>query len=168
MKRAVSVSLGSSTRDKRVVANFKGVEISIERIGTDGDVQEAQRLFTELDGEVDALGIVARSDKAGCSPAQAEGVVSIHVEIRADDEDEAVEQVLALTEEDIAHEHQQGFLGFRLVGMDVSLEIDDRFSGLGCLFRPGDPRVGQDYGRAGPALAARVHIDNRHIFARPS
>ena len=57
MKRAVSVSLGSSARDKRVVVNFKGVEISIERIGTDGDVQEAQRLFAELDGQVDALGM---------------------------------------------------------------------------------------------------------------
>ena len=57
MKRAVSVSLGSSARDKRVVVNFKGVEISIERIGTDGDVQKAQRLFAELDGQVDALGM---------------------------------------------------------------------------------------------------------------
>ena len=57
MKRAVSVSLGSSARDKRVVVNFKGVEISIERIGTDGNVQEAQRMFAELDGQVDALGM---------------------------------------------------------------------------------------------------------------
>jgi hypothetical protein len=57
MKRAVSVSLGSATRDKRVVVDFKGEQISIERIGTDGDVQRAQRLFTELDGKVDALGV---------------------------------------------------------------------------------------------------------------
>jgi hypothetical protein len=57
MKRAVSVSLGSSARDKRVVVHFKGEEISIERIGTDGDVQKAQRLFAELDGKVDALGV---------------------------------------------------------------------------------------------------------------
>jgi len=57
MKRAVSVSLGSSARDKQVVINLKNVEISIERIGTDGDVQKAQRLFAELDGQVDALGM---------------------------------------------------------------------------------------------------------------
>jgi len=57
MKRAVSVSLGSSTRDKRVFVNLKGQEISIERIGTDGDVPKAQRLFAELDGQVDALGV---------------------------------------------------------------------------------------------------------------
>ena len=57
MKRAVSVSLGSSARDKRVVVNFKGEEISVERIGTDGDVQKAQRLFAELEGKVDALGV---------------------------------------------------------------------------------------------------------------
>jgi hypothetical protein len=57
MKRAVSVSLGSSARDKRVVVEFKGEPISVERIGTAGDVQKAQRLFAELDGKVDALGV---------------------------------------------------------------------------------------------------------------
>jgi GNAT superfamily N-acetyltransferase len=57
MKRAVSVSLGSSARDKRVVVDFKGEQISVERIGTDGDVPRAQRLFAELDGQVDAFGV---------------------------------------------------------------------------------------------------------------
>jgi GNAT superfamily N-acetyltransferase len=57
MKRAVSVSLGSSARDKRVVVHFKGEPIRVERIGTDGDVQKAGRLFAELDGVVDALGV---------------------------------------------------------------------------------------------------------------
>jgi len=57
MKRAVSISLGSSARDKRVVVNLKGEEIRIERIGTDGDLPKAQRLFAELDGKVDALGV---------------------------------------------------------------------------------------------------------------
>ena len=57
MKRAVSVSLGSSTRDKRVVVNLGGEQIIVERIGTDGDVEKAQRLFAELDGQVDALGV---------------------------------------------------------------------------------------------------------------
>jgi len=57
MKRAVSVSLGSSTRDKKVTILLLGEEISLERIGTDGDVDEAIHLFNELDGEVDALGV---------------------------------------------------------------------------------------------------------------
>ena len=57
MKRAVSVSLGSSARDKRVVVDLKGEQISVERIGTDGDVPKARRLFAELDGKVDALGV---------------------------------------------------------------------------------------------------------------
>ncbi len=57
MKRAVSVSLGSSAGDKRVIVHLKGEEISIERIGTDGDVPKAQRLFAELDGQVDAFGV---------------------------------------------------------------------------------------------------------------
>jgi hypothetical protein len=57
MKRAVSISLGSSARDKRVVVSLGGEQIAVERIGTDGDVQKAQRLFAELDGTVDALGV---------------------------------------------------------------------------------------------------------------
>ncbi len=56
-KRAVSISLGSSSRDKKVVVHFKGQPISIERIGTDGDVQKAQALFASLDGQVDAFGV---------------------------------------------------------------------------------------------------------------
>jgi len=57
MKRAVSVSLGSPARDKRVVVTFKGEPVSVERIGTDSDVEKARRLFAELDGKVDALGV---------------------------------------------------------------------------------------------------------------
>ena len=57
MKRAVSVSLGSSSRDKQVVVQLGGQEISVERIGTDGDEARARRLFGELDGQVDALGV---------------------------------------------------------------------------------------------------------------
>jgi hypothetical protein len=57
MKRAVSVSLGSSARDKQVVITLGGEQISVERIGTDGDAQRARRLFAELDGKVDALGV---------------------------------------------------------------------------------------------------------------
>ena len=55
MKRAVSVNLGSASRDKKVVVDFKGMEISIERVGTGGDAKAARRLFAELDGQVDAL-----------------------------------------------------------------------------------------------------------------
>jgi hypothetical protein len=57
MKRAVSVSLGSSARDKRVVVTLGGEQICVERIGTDGDAEKARRLFAELDGQVGALGV---------------------------------------------------------------------------------------------------------------
>ncbi|MGD8458211.1 MAG: hypothetical protein PVF83_17685 [Anaerolineales bacterium] len=57
MKHAVSVSLGSSSRDKKVTIALKGEEISVERIGTDGNIEKAQKLFTELDGQVDAFGV---------------------------------------------------------------------------------------------------------------
>ncbi len=57
MKRAVSVSLGSSQRDKKVEIELLGEAVSIERIGTDGDVAKATVLFEELDGKVDALGV---------------------------------------------------------------------------------------------------------------
>jgi hypothetical protein len=57
MKRAVSISLGSAKRDKAVELELLGQPISIERIGTDGDIAKATALFTELDGKVDALGV---------------------------------------------------------------------------------------------------------------
>ncbi len=57
MKRAVSISLGSTNRDKKVVVNFKGEKISVERIGTDGVIEKARHLYRELDDEVDAFGV---------------------------------------------------------------------------------------------------------------
>lgn len=57
MKRAVSISLGSKSRDKKVVTTLLGEEVTIERIGTDGDEEKAYQLFCELDGKVDALGV---------------------------------------------------------------------------------------------------------------
>ncbi len=56
-KRAVSISLGSVTRDKKVTVTLLGQQVTIERIGTNGDVNEAIRLYGELDGKVDALGV---------------------------------------------------------------------------------------------------------------
>lgn len=57
MKRAVSVSLGSSQRDKKVEVELLGERVSIERQGTDGDIEKATARFTELDGKIDALGV---------------------------------------------------------------------------------------------------------------
>ena len=45
MKKAVSVSLGSSERDKKVKITLNNEEIVFERIGTDGDVKKAQQAF---------------------------------------------------------------------------------------------------------------------------
>ena len=57
MKRAVSISLGSSKRNKSVTVNLLGEEITIERIGTDGDMEAAAQKYKELDGKVDAFGV---------------------------------------------------------------------------------------------------------------
>jgi hypothetical protein len=57
MKRAVSISLGTSKRNKAVEVSLLGEQVSIERIGTDGDMEKAARLYQELDGKVDALGV---------------------------------------------------------------------------------------------------------------
>lgn len=57
MKQVISISLGSSVRDKRIVLTLLGEEIVLERIGTDGDIQRAIRLYNELDGKVDAFGV---------------------------------------------------------------------------------------------------------------
>lgn len=57
MKRIVSVSLGSSGRDKRVEAEFLGEQFLVERIGTDGDMARAAEMIGELDGNVEAIGL---------------------------------------------------------------------------------------------------------------
>jgi hypothetical protein len=57
MKRAVSISIGSSKRNKTVTVNLLGEDICIERIGTDGDMEAAAMKYKELDGKVDAFGV---------------------------------------------------------------------------------------------------------------
>ncbi len=57
MKRAVSISIGSSKRNKAVDVTLLGEKVSIERIGTDGDMEAAALKYRELDGNVDAFGV---------------------------------------------------------------------------------------------------------------
>ncbi len=56
-KHVVSVSLGSSTRDKSVLVELGGVEIRAERRGVDGDLAAFNRLMRNLDGTVDVLSV---------------------------------------------------------------------------------------------------------------
>ena len=57
MKRAVSISLGSSKRNKSVKVNLNGQEILVKRIGMDGDIAKARQMYLDLDGKVDAFGV---------------------------------------------------------------------------------------------------------------
>lgn len=57
MKRIVSVSLGSASRDKAAEAHFAGETFSIERVGTDGSLAKFRQKLQELDGTVDAFGL---------------------------------------------------------------------------------------------------------------
>jgi len=57
MKRAVSISIGSSKRNKKVEVTLLGERVSIERVGTDGDMEAAALKYKELDGTVDAFGV---------------------------------------------------------------------------------------------------------------
>lgn len=57
MKRAVSVSLGNPTRDKKVEVHLDNQVICVERLGIGGDEKKARRLFAQLDGQVDALSV---------------------------------------------------------------------------------------------------------------
>lgn len=57
MKHAVSISIGSSRRDKVAEISLLGETVLLERRGTDGDTARARALFAELDGKVDALGV---------------------------------------------------------------------------------------------------------------
>ncbi|RPI32195.1 MAG: quinate 5-dehydrogenase [Chloroflexota bacterium] len=57
MKRAVSISIGSSKRNKMLELELLGEKVCIERIGTDGDMEKAAQLYKELDGKVEAFGV---------------------------------------------------------------------------------------------------------------
>ena len=57
MKRVVSVSLGSSSRDHRAAVTLMGEEFDISRVGTDGKLDAAIAMVRELDGNVDAIGL---------------------------------------------------------------------------------------------------------------
>ncbi len=57
MKHAVSISIGSSKRNKAVEVELLGEKVLIERIGTDGSMEKAAQLYRELDGKVNAFGV---------------------------------------------------------------------------------------------------------------
>ena len=57
MKEAISISIGSSTRDKSAVVNLLGKDVHISRVGTNGDMKAARQMYRELDGKVDAFGV---------------------------------------------------------------------------------------------------------------
>jgi hypothetical protein len=57
VKKIVSVSLGSSTRDHRAIVNLLGEEFDISREGVDGKLDAAIKRVGELDGHVDAIGL---------------------------------------------------------------------------------------------------------------
>lgn len=57
VKRVLSVSLGSSKRNKSDEIEILGETFSIGRVGVDGDLKTFAKLFRDLDGKVDALGV---------------------------------------------------------------------------------------------------------------
>ena len=57
MKKVLSISLGSSTRDHTTEAEFLGQHFWLSRQGTDGDFKKYLQMFRENDGKVDAFGI---------------------------------------------------------------------------------------------------------------
>jgi len=57
VKKVLSISLGSCTRDHTTEADFLGEHFWISRQGTDGDFEKALQLYREYDGRVDAFGV---------------------------------------------------------------------------------------------------------------
>ncbi len=57
MKHVVSISLGSSQRNRSIELCFAGIPFRIERIGTDGNVHLAEDMIGQRDGKVDVIGL---------------------------------------------------------------------------------------------------------------
>jgi hypothetical protein len=57
MKKVLSVSLGSTTRDHSTEAEFMGQHFWLSRQGTDGNLDRCLQMYRDNDGKVDAFGI---------------------------------------------------------------------------------------------------------------
>lgn len=57
MKKILSISVGSSSRDHTTRHVFLGEECELSRQGTDGDFNKAVQRYSDLDGRVDAFGV---------------------------------------------------------------------------------------------------------------
>ncbi|HEY70482.1 MAG TPA: quinate 5-dehydrogenase [Anaerolineae bacterium] len=57
MKKVLSISVGSSSRDHTTRRTFLGEEFELSRQGTDGDFDLAVQRYYEFDGKVDAFGV---------------------------------------------------------------------------------------------------------------
>ena len=57
MKKVLSISVGSSTRDHTTKHKFLEQEVWLSRQGTTGDFDKAIELFRYYDGKVDAFGV---------------------------------------------------------------------------------------------------------------
>lgn len=57
MKKVLSISIGSSSRDHTTEAEFMGQHFWLSRQGTDGNLDKAVQMYREYDGKVDAFGV---------------------------------------------------------------------------------------------------------------
>jgi len=57
MKKVLSISVGSASRDHTTTHTFLGQEVQLSRLGTTGDIDKAIELYRIYDGKVDAFGV---------------------------------------------------------------------------------------------------------------
>ena len=57
MKKILSISVGSSSRNHTTRHTFLGQECELSRQGTDGDFDKAVQRYRDMDGQVDAFGV---------------------------------------------------------------------------------------------------------------
>lgn len=57
MKKILSISVGSSSRDHTTKHVFLGQECELSRQGTNGDFEKAVQRYADMDGKVDAFGV---------------------------------------------------------------------------------------------------------------
>ena len=57
MKKVLSISVGSASRDHTTTHAFLGQEVQLSRQGTTGDLEKAIELYRYYDGKVDAFGV---------------------------------------------------------------------------------------------------------------
>ena len=95
------------------------------------------------------------------------GIIAVGIVDRHKNQYLIVQQMLLVTEENVAHGNQRCFLALHFPTVDVALDVDDGFAGCRCCFGTGHRRIRQHHDRHIATLAGEQQRFPVHEFGLP-